>query len=189
MKDLRRLLLDEAGELLDAEKQLVRALPQIGRVVSSLEVQSALENHLEQTQDHVDRLKRVFSMFGTKPRAKASIAMTGLVAEALEWAREEEYPTVKDTALILAIQKIEHYEIASYGGLRTWADLLGKGEAARLLNQTCDEEKEMDNLLNDVAGQINVEIVRQGKRYGTSGGGFSQAKSQPMRLAGRGRGR
>ena len=145
---------------------------------NSPELQSALDNHLEQTREHVARLVSVFDAFDIEPKGKRSIAMVGLIAEAVEWSRMEADAPVADAALILAIQKIEHYEIASYGGLRTWADLLGRDEAVVLLDQTTDEEKDIDALLNEIAGRINVEAAERGEEYEIPLAQFNQAKSR-----------
>ncbi|MDB6121239.1 MAG: hypothetical protein JWQ71_232 [Pedosphaera sp.] len=180
MKDLKGLLLNELAEIYDAEKQLTKALPQMVEAANSPELQSALDNHLDQTREHVARLESVFDAFETKPKGKRSIAMVGLIAEAVEWARMEADAPVADAALILAIQKIEHYEIASYGGLRTWADLLGQDEAVVLLDQTTDEEKDTDALLNEIAGRINVEAAERGDEYEIPLAQFNRAKSRQV---------
>jgi ferritin-like metal-binding protein YciE len=178
MKDLKGLLLNELAEVYDAEKQLTKAFPRLIEVAHEPELQSALDNHLEQTREHVARLVSVFEDFDAEPRGKRSIAMVGLIAEAVEWTRMKADAPVMDAALILAIQKIEHYEIASYGGLRTWADLLGMDEAVVLLDQTTDEEKDTDALLNEIAGRINVEAAERGDEYEIPLEQFNRARSR-----------
>jgi ferritin-like metal-binding protein YciE len=165
MKDLKELLTDELAEVYDAEKQLTKALPRLAEAADSPEVQRALEKHVDQTWEHVQRLEQVFDIFESKVRSKRSEAMAGLVREGMEWIEADAEPPVRDAAVILAAQKIEHYEIASYGGLRTWADLLGKDEAVMLLEQTSDEEKEADESLNEIASRINVEAAERGEEY------------------------
>jgi ferritin-like metal-binding protein YciE len=165
MKDLKELLTDELAEVYDAEKQLTKALPRLAEAADSPEVQRALEKHVDQTWEHVQRLEQVFDIFESKVRGKRSEAMVGLIREGMDWIEADAEPPVRDAALILAAQKIEHYEIASYGGLRTWADLLGKDEAVMLLEQTSDEERETDDALNEIAMRINVEAAERGEEY------------------------
>lgn len=156
MKDLNELFLEQLSDIYDAEKQLVKALPKMADASKSPELQSAFREHLDQTEGHVQRLEEIFQLLGKPARGKKCEAMEGLVAEGKEMLEESE-PNVRDAALIAAAQKVEHYEIASYGCLRTWADLLELDEASTLLQETLDEEKETDERLTDVAASINVE--------------------------------
>ena len=173
MKDLNELFLEELADIYDAEKQLVKALPKVAEAAKAPELQSAIEDHLEQTQEHVRRLEQVFGIFNVKPRTKKCEAMNGLIEEAQDLMKEESSAPVMDAALISAAQKVEHYEIATYGTLRTWAEALGKDEAVDLLEETLSEEKEADESLTDIAGNINQEATdaeeeeseeRQGRR-------------------------
>ena len=123
---------------------------------SSSELQTGFQDHLDQTETHVQRLEEVFEMLGKPAKGKKCEAMEGLIAEGKEMMEESE-PNVRDAALIAAAQKVEHYEIASYGCLRTWADLLEMDQASTLLQETLDEEKETDERLTDIAASINVE--------------------------------
>ena len=157
MKDLNELFLEELADIYDAEKQLIKALPKMAEQANSPELQSAFEDHLEQTQEHVRRLEEVFELFEQKPKGKKCEAMAGLVEEAQALMKEEATPAVMDAALIAAAQKVEHYEIATYGCLRTWAELLGKDEAIDLLEETLNEEKDVDESLTDIATNINDE--------------------------------
>jgi len=157
MKDLNELFLEELADIYDAEKQLIKALPKMAEQAHAPELQSAFEDHLEQTQEHVRRLEEVFEVFEQKPKGKKCEAMAGLVEEAQTLMKEEATPPVMDAALIAAAQKIEHYEIATYGCLRTWAELLGKDEAIDLLEETLNEEKDVDESLTDIATNINDE--------------------------------
>jgi len=156
MKDLHELFSEQLADLYDAEKQLVKALPKMAENAASSELESAFREHLEQTQTHVERLEEVFEILSKQPKGKKCEAMAGLLAEAKEMMEDAE-PNVKDAALIAAAQKVEHYEIASYGCLRTWADLLEIDQASMLLQETLDEEKETDEKLTDIAASINVE--------------------------------
>jgi ferritin-like metal-binding protein YciE len=157
MKDLTELFLEELADIYDAEKQLVKALPKMVGKANAQELQTAFEDHLEQTEQHVQRLERVFQIFDMKAKGKKCEAMEGLIEEAEEIMKEEATPSVMDAALIAAAQKVEHYEIATYGCLRTWAELLGKDEALDLLEETLNEEKDVDESLTDIATNINQE--------------------------------
>ena len=156
MKDLHELFLEQLSDVYDAEKQLVKALPKLADGASSSELRTAFREHLDQTEGHVQRLEEVFEMIGKPAKGKKCEAMEGLIAEGRDMMEESE-PNVKDAALIAAAQKVEHYEIASYGCLRTWADLLEMDQASTLLQETLDEEKETDERLTDIASAINVE--------------------------------
>src|SRR4051812_1949998 len=163
MKDLNELFLEEMADIYDAEKQLIKALPKMTQAAKSPELQSAFEDHLEQTQEHVRRLEEVFGIFDQKAKGKKCEAMAGLIEEGEDIMKEEATPAVMDAALIAAAQKIEHYEIATYGCLRTWAELLGKDEALDLLEETLNEEKDTDETLTDIATNINAEANEGGE--------------------------
>jgi ferritin-like metal-binding protein YciE len=157
MDNLNELFLEELADIYDAERQLVKALPKIAAAATSEELKNALEKHLEQTEVHVRRVEQVFEIFGGKAKPKKCRAMEGLLAEGEEILKEDMEPAVKDAAIIAAAQKVEHYEIASYGTLRTWAELLQKDEAVSLLDDTATEESEADDTLSGLAESINVE--------------------------------
>jgi ferritin-like metal-binding protein YciE len=156
---LRELYLDELRDLYDAENRLVKALPKLAKEAESENLSAGIEEHLEQTKGHVDRLREIFEAMDEKPGGKRCAAMVGLIQEGEEMMDEDFEPGVKDAALISAAQRVEHYEIAAYGCVRTWAGLLGEREAENLLQQTLDEEKEADRKLTDLSQQINVEAV------------------------------
>ena len=153
---MHELFLEQLADVYDAEKQLVKALPKMAEAASSPELKAGFREHLDQTEGHVQRLEEIFEMLDKPAKGKKCEAMQGLLAEGKELMEESE-PSVKDAALIAAAQKVEHYEIASYGCLRTWADLLELDEASTLLQETLDEEKETDERLTDIAASINVE--------------------------------
>jgi ferritin-like metal-binding protein YciE len=157
MKNLNELFLEELADLYSAEQQLVKALPKMAKAASSEELREGFEMHLEQTEEHVRRLEQVFEIFGEKAKAKKCEAMAGLIEEAKSMIEEDADSSVKDAGLIAAAQKVEHYEIASYGTLRTWAELLEKDEAVSLLEETESEEKETDEKLTELSESINVE--------------------------------
>jgi ferritin-like metal-binding protein YciE len=146
-----------------AEKQLVKALKKMAKAASAGEVSSAFEEHMTQTEGHVERLAQVFELLGKKPTSKKCEAMEGLIKEAEELIEETEEGTeVRDVALIAAAQKVEHYEIATYGTLATLAGTLGLSEAQKILQQTLEEEKQTDALLTEIAvDYINEEAASE----------------------------
>jgi ferritin-like metal-binding protein YciE len=151
MEDLRGLFVDELRDVLSAERQLVKALPKMAKAAGSPELRKGFEKHLKQTETHVSRLEQVFESMDETVRAKTCKAMEGLVEEGSEIIKEDADPEVKDAALIAAAQKVEHYEIATYGTLVTWAKQLDQKTAERLLSQTLDEEKATDEELSQLA--------------------------------------
>jgi ferritin-like metal-binding protein YciE len=151
VKSVNDLELEELRDIYHAEKQLVKALPKMAKKAKSDKLRQAFELHLDQTRGHVDRLEQVFEKLDTRPRAKRCEAMEGLIEEAEELMEEISTPEVLDAALIAAAQKVEHYEIASYGTLHALAEELGQSEVANLLEQTLNEEKEADEKLNQIA--------------------------------------
>lgn len=158
MESLQDLFVDELRDLYNAESQLIKALPKMAKAASSKELKMAFEEHLEQTREQVERLDKIFEQLGTKRKSRKCRGMEGVLEEGKEIIEEEASPAVKDAALIAAAQKAEHYEIASYGTVRTYAQMLGNTEAARLLQQTLDEEGQTDRKLTSLAeGLINPQ--------------------------------
>lgn len=154
------LLIDQLQDLYDAEKQLVKALPKVAKAASSPDLKRAVEQHLAETKEQVTRLEQVFELLGKKAKKKPCEAMKGLIAEGEEVLSAKGDPDVKDAAIIAACQRIEHYEIASYGTARTFAQHLGLDRAARLLQQTLDEEGAADKKLTQIAeAHINVKAM------------------------------
>lgn len=161
MEDLRDLYIDELRDLYNAEKQLVRALPKMAKNASDDNLKQAFETHLEETKGHVERLEQIFEKLGKKPTGKTCKAMQGLVEEGKEMMEEDAEPEVLDAALIAAAQRVEHYEIAGYGTVRTYARLLGDEQAAKLLQKTLDEEGQTDEKLTQLAeSTINIEAMQ-----------------------------
>jgi ferritin-like metal-binding protein YciE len=156
---LLELFTDEIKDIYWAEKHLVKALPKMKKAATSPELQEAFENHLEETKAHVERLEEVFSMLEKKPQAKKCDAMEGLVEEAEGIIEDTEAGTAtRDVGLILAAQKVEHYEIATYGGLTQLAKTIGREDIAELLGETLGEEKTADELLTEIAeSHVNYE--------------------------------
>jgi ferritin-like metal-binding protein YciE len=154
---LRDLYIDELRDIYSAETQLVKALPKMAKAATSDELRSGFEEHLEQTRGHVSRLEQIFEDLDEKPSGKKCSGMEGLVKEGGEMIKNEFEGEVKDAGLIGAAQRVEHYEIAAYGTVRAFAELLGDRNAVDLLSQTLEEEKETDKKLTQLASEINVE--------------------------------
>jgi len=164
MKTLEDLLAHELKDLYSAEKQITKALPKMAKAASSEELQQAFEAHLEETEQQIARLEEVMEMLEVPTRGPKCKAMEGLIEEGKEILEEEMEDHVRDAALIAAAQRVEHYEIAGYGCARTFAELLGHGEAAELLQQTLDEEKATDEKLTQIAMEhINQEAAVGGE--------------------------
>lgn len=170
IENLEQLLIHDVRDLLSAERQITKALPKMAKAASSADLQQAFDHHLEQTKHHVERLEQVFEHLGKSPRAKECMGIKGLLEEGEEMMKGELPSDVMDAALIAAAQKVEHYEMASYGAARTYAQMLGHNEAARLLQQTLDEEGEANKKLTALAeGHINAEATN-GNKNGRKGG-------------------
>jgi ferritin-like metal-binding protein YciE len=148
---LRTLFVNELKDIYFAEKALVTAIPKMVQNATAPELVKALTGHLEQTKKHVTRLEKVFTLVGEKPEAKKCEAITGLIKEAEEIMGATEKGMVRDAGIILAGQKVEHYEIATYGTLRIFAKTLGEDAAATLLDETLGEEKTADQKLTEIA--------------------------------------
>jgi ferritin-like metal-binding protein YciE len=156
---LKELYIEELRDIYDAENQLVKALPEMARAATSEELRSGFEKHLEQTKEHARRLEQVFNELGEKVKGKKCKGMQGLVSEANEVIDEDFEDDVKDAALISAAQRVEHYEIAAYGTVRTYAEILGEQNAVSLLEKTLEEEKATDEKLTALAEGINVQAA------------------------------
>jgi len=161
---LKKLYVEELRDVYNAEQQLVKALPKMAKAASSDELREALELHLDETKGHVERLDQIFESLDESAKGKTCKAMKGLIEEGSEILEEKGEDSVLDAGIIAAAQKVEHYEIATYGTLRTWADLLNQDEAAGLLQETLDEEGEADKKLNELAEEIvNPEALLEGE--------------------------
>jgi ferritin-like metal-binding protein YciE len=154
---LRKLYVDELKDLYNAETQLVKALPKMAKAASNAELRQGFEEHLRQTSEHVSRLEQIFDALGEKPTGKKCLGMEGLVKEGSEVMSEDYEDALMDAAIIGAAQRVEHYEIAGYGTVRAFAELLGENEHVSLLDQTLEEEKETDEKLTQLAEQINAQ--------------------------------
>lgn len=156
---LRHLYIEELKDLYSAETQMVKALPKMVKAATSQDLRAGFEEHLEQTKGHVSRLEEILSALGESPKGKKCKGMEGLIKEGGEMIEEDPAAEELDAGLISAAQRVEHYEIAGYGCVRTYAKLLGEDEAVALLAQTLEEEKETDQKLTELAENINLEAA------------------------------
>jgi ferritin-like metal-binding protein YciE len=166
---LQKLYNDELRDLYNAENQLLKALPKMAKAASSQELKDAFKKHLEQTKGHVERLEQVFAELDAKPKGKTCHGMKGLIEEGSEILKQDGEDSILDAGIIVAAQKVEHYEIAGYGSARTFAHLLGQNRAAELLQATLDEESETNEILNKLAESVvNPEALMETELAGTS---------------------
>lgn len=156
---LREVYIDQLKDLHSAETQLVKALPKMAKAASSEELRDGIEEHLEQTKGHVERLEEIFEALDERPKGKTCVGMEGLLKEGKETMGEDFEGPVMDAALIGAAQRVEHYEIAAYGTAREFAQVLGESEHVHLLEQTLEEEKETDKKLTALAKEINPQAT------------------------------
>ena len=162
---LNELFIDELKDIYWAEKHLTSALPKMAKAATSNELRSAIENHLRETENHVSRLEQVFEVIGEKAVAKKCEAMAGLIKEGEEIISETEKGSItRDAGIISAAQKVEHYEIATYGTLRSLAGVLGHDEAIELLQATLSEEKNADQTLTQVAESSVNQAAKNEKK-------------------------
>jgi len=159
LQTLEDAFVEELRDVLSAEKQLIKALPKMAKGAGSDELRTAIEQHLEETRTHVERLEAVFESLELTPRAKKCEAMEGLLKEGASLLEEKAAEEVLDALIIAAAQKVEHYEIATYGTLCTWAKLLSHDAALDLLKQTLNEEEETDQKLTDLSLHINQHAL------------------------------
>lgn len=161
LDSLHDLMVHELKDIYSAERQLLQALPKMAKAASSTELQEAFTNHLEQTKEHASRLEQVLEGLGESTRGPKCKGMEGLIEEGKSMIEEEGDDAVRDAGLIAAAQRVEHYEIAGYGCVRTYADLLGMADSSALLQQTLNEEGMTDKQLTKLAEQvINLEAER-----------------------------
>ena len=198
MTSLRDLYIHQLKDLYSAEKQLTKALPKMVKAAGSDDLRQAFEEHLEVTRQQMERLEQILEELGQKLSAPKCKGMEGIIEENQELLKEDAEEAVLDAGLIAGAQKVEHYEIAGYGTARTYAEMLGEANAARLLEQTLQEEEETDRLLTELAMNINVEAERgediddereSGRRASGAGGGRSSGRSGGAQRGGSSRGR
>lgn len=159
MNRLKHLYIEQLKDLYSAEKQMVKALPKMSKAATSEDLRAGFEGHLEQTKRHVSRLEEIFKALGESPKGKKCRGMEGLIKEGAEIIEEDPASNELDAGLIAAAQRVEHYEIAGYGCVTTYAKLLGEDKAVSFLKQTLEEEKETDKKLTQLAGNINLEAA------------------------------
>jgi ferritin-like metal-binding protein YciE len=196
LTSLDKLFHHELKDLYDAEHQIVKALPKLAEASCNPELASAFEEHLAQTQEHIGLLETIFEEIGESPSREPCAGMRGLLEEGNKILQEDADPVVKDAAIISAAQRVEHYEMAVYGTLRTWARILGYEDSARLLEETLDEEEGTDSALTGIAQQINPEAAvasdtgdeetgrrapQGGKKSTTTGNGGRRTTGQRQR--------
>jgi ferritin-like metal-binding protein YciE len=161
IESLRDLYVEQLHDLYSAETQLVEALPKMAKAASNPQLQNAFQEHLNQTKTHVQRIEQIFQKLGAKPKDQTCKGMEGLIKEGSEMIKMKGEPAAIDAGLIAAAQRVEHYEIAGYGCVHTYAQQLGEQQDAQLLQQTLDEEGQTDKKLTRLAEQlINLEAVR-----------------------------
>jgi ferritin-like metal-binding protein YciE len=161
LETLHDLYLSELRDLYSAEDQIIKALPKVIEKTTSPELREALSDHLEETRGHLTRLEEVFQMHGEEPKKQKCKGMQGVLAEGEELLGYDASPAVRDAAIIAACQRVEHYEIAAYGTVRTYAEQLGHDHAASLLEETLDEESAADEKLTQIAAnRVNIEATR-----------------------------
>ena len=152
---MEKLFVDELKDLYSAEKQITKALPRMAKAAENQELRMAFETHLEETKNQIERLDRVFEILGKSATGKTCAGMKGLLDEGKEMMEETEEGSVRDAAMISAAQRVEHYEMAGYGSVRTYAENLGQKEIAKLLDETLKEEGEADKKLTKIAMKVN----------------------------------
>lgn len=156
-ESLKKIFEELLQDTYSAEKQLLKTLPELAKAVDNDDLQDAIQNHLKETEKQVQRLEKIFNRLGVEKEGKSCKAMEGLIKESQEIIKEHEHGTSRDAALIIASQKVEHYEIAAYGSLVELADVLGLDNIADALERTLEEEKNADELLSDIAQDVNDE--------------------------------
>ncbi len=179
LESLRDLLVDQLKDLYSAETQLVKALPKMAKGASNEELKQAIEEHLAETKNQVQRLERIFEELDESPKGKKCKGMEGLIEEGAEVLDEDGEESVIDAGIIAAAKRVEHYEIAAYGCARTFASRLGMDDAVNLLQETLDEEANCDKKLTDLAeSMINEEAEEQDEDEAHATGGGAQRNSR-----------
>jgi ferritin-like metal-binding protein YciE len=192
LDSLKELYVDELKDLWSAETQITKALPKMMKAATNPKLKKAFNAHLKQTERQIKRLERIFKELDESPRGKKCIGMEGLIKEGQELIKEKPEPDVLDAGLIAAAQHVEHYEMAGYGCVRTWARQMGEERHAELLQETLDEEEQTDKLLTDLAeSEINIDAeesdevqpatrarTKQGSRRAASKNGVSSDEDE-----------
>jgi len=176
---LQELYVEQLRDLYNAEQQLVKALPKMAKAAQSEGLRQGIAAHLEQTKGHVDRLQQIFSAMDESPKGKKCAGMEGLVEEGEEVIKEHSSGGVLDAGLIGAAQRVEHYEIAAYGTVRSFAELLGESQAVDLLQQILEEEKETDEKLTELSKEINTQALSSAQSEETEDEQQEEETSRP----------
>ena len=158
---IEKLFIEELKDLYSAENQITKALPKMVNAATSKELKKAFENHLRETEGQIERLIQVCNILGANPKGKSCEGMKGVLEEGASMLKEAEEGDVRDAALISAAQRVEHYEMAAYGTVRTYAELLGQKQCAKLLEETLEEEKAADQKLTSISGTVNTHAAQQ----------------------------
>ncbi len=162
-EDLSKVFEDTLKDIYWAEKHLSKALPKMSKAAYDETLSAAFQEHTQQTEGHIERLEQIFEQLGKRAQAKKCPAMEGLVEEGKEAIEEYEKGYARDAALIIAAQKVEHYEIAAYGSLKAHAEKMGEEEVASLLDETLQEESETDEKLTEISGNVNEQAYAEGE--------------------------
>jgi ferritin-like metal-binding protein YciE len=182
MKTLKDLFMDELADMYDAEHRIVKALPKMAKAATCPDLKAAIQSHLKETEGHVKKLEQVFQAFDEKAKGKKCEATVGLLEEGDEIAAEFKGSPAINAALISAAQKVEHYEMASYGCLHEWAGLLGNEKAAGLLQEILDEEKAANEKLTELArAGNNEEALGEGDQNGSKNEAADESPASPRR--------
>jgi len=156
---LEEMFLQEVRDLYDCEQRLIKALPKMSETAATPELKQAFESHLAETEMHVTRLEQIFGMFGQEAKSDTCKGIKGIIAEGEDILDEDTDPWIRDAGIIAAAQKAEHYEIASYGTLRAWAQILGRQDVRQLVEFTLEEEKHADEKLTGIASRLNARAA------------------------------
>jgi ferritin-like metal-binding protein YciE len=156
---IEKLFVEELKDLYSAENQITKALPKLVEAASSKELQSALQHHLKETEEHVRRLEKVFEILGASPKGKTCDGMKGILSEGSEALKETDEGDVRDAALISGAQRVEHYEMAAYGTVRSYAERLKQKQIVQLLEETLEEERAADKKLTDISKKVNQQAL------------------------------
>lgn len=157
VNSIEKLFVEELRDLYSAENQITKALPKMANAATSQDLKKAFEKHLRETEGQIERLEQICQILGANPKGKTCEGMKGVIEEGNSMMKDAEEGSVRDAALISAAQRVEHYEMAAYGTVRSYADQLGQSRCARLLEETLEEEKATDQKLTSIAEKVNIK--------------------------------
>jgi len=160
VNSVENLFIEELKDLYSAETQITKTLPKLAEAASSSDLKNAFEHHLKETEGQIQRLDKAFEMLEVSPKGKTCDGMKGILSEGAEMLKETSAGNIRDIALISAAQRVEHYEMAAYGTVRSYAEILNKQQIAGLLQETLDEEKAADKKLTEISHKINGRVLR-----------------------------